>query len=299
MLTRDPGSARKAKRPAARARPRAGRREANTRLKDVRILLDVATRISATESLEEILAALVEMTALAINCDRVTFFVHDPATAELYSRVAQGVKHREIRLLDTEGIAGVAFQTGESIIVADAYADPRFHPKTDQETGYLTKTVLCVPLLTAKGEIIGVAQALNKCDGPFTKRDQALLEGIATQAVPTLKSSQTVERMQRARAQELAFLDIVADITSQLDLAQLLQRVMAEATRILGAERSTLFLHDEKTGELFSRIAMGPQINEIRFPNHAGIAGAVAAGIAIGRKEAVTGTRLSRSNRGG
>src|SRR5262249_51718407 len=149
------------------------------------------------------------------------------------------------------------------------------NPKTDQETGYRTKTVLCVPLRTAKGEIIGVVQALNKRDGSFINRDQALLEGIAAQSIPALKSSQTVERMRKARAQELAFLNIVADITSQLDLDQLLQRVMAEATRILGAERSTLFLHDEKTGELFSRIAMGASVNEIRFPNHAGIAGAV------------------------
>src|ERR1700676_2300714 len=81
--------------------------------------------------------------------------------------------------------------------------------------------------------------------------------------------------MQKARAQELAFLDIVADITSQIDLDQLLQRVMTEATRMLGAERSTLFLHDEKTKELFSRVAMGPKIGEIRFPDHAGIAGTV------------------------
>jgi adenylate cyclase len=275
MLTRDSGSRRKEKRAAAVAHARSGGRNASNRLKDVRILLDVATRISGTETLEEVLEALVEMTSLAINCDRVTFFIHDQGSGELYSRVAQGIKRREIRLLDNEGIAGVAFQTGESIIVADAYADPRFNPKTDQETGYLTKTVLCVPLRTSKGDIIGVAQALNKFEGPFTKRDQVLLEGIATQSVPALKSSQTVERMQRARAQELAFLDIVADITSQLDLDQLLQRVMAEATRILGAERSTLFLHDERTGELFSRIAMGAKINEIRFPNHAGIAGAV------------------------
>jgi adenylate cyclase len=275
MLTRDSGSRRKAKRAATAARARSGARLAATRLKDVKILLDVAARISGTESVEEVLDALVEMTSLAINCDRVTFFIHDQGSGELYSRVAQGLKRREIRMFDNEGIAGVAFRTGESIIVADAYADVRFNAKTDRETGYLTKAVLCVPLRTAKGEIFGVAQALNKLDGPFTKRDQVLLEGIATQAVPGLKNSQTVERMQKARAQELAFLDIVADITSQLDLDQLLQRVMAEATRILGAERSTLFLHDEKTGELFSRIAMGAKTNEIRFPNHAGIAGAV------------------------
>jgi adenylate cyclase len=275
VLTRDSGAGRKAKRAAARAHARPTARLANNRLKDVRILLDVATRIAGTESFEEILEALVEMSSVAINCDRVTFFAFDESSGELYSRVAQGVRHREIRILPNEGIAGAVFQTGESIIVADAYTDPRFNPKIDQDTAYNTKTVLCVPLRTAKGDIVGVAQALNKLSGPFTKRDQGLLEGIAAQSVPALKSSQTVERMQKARAQELAFLDIVADITSQLDLDQLLQRVMAEAARILGAERSTLFLHDEKTGELFSRIAMGAKTNEIRFPNHAGIAGAV------------------------
>ena len=275
MLTRDSAAGRKAKRAAARAHARPAARLANNRLKDVKILLDVATRISGTESFEEILEALVEMSSLAINCDRVTFFALDESSGELYSRIAQGIRHREIRILPKEGIAGVVFQTGESIIVADAYTDPRFNPKIDQDTGYNTKTVLCVPLRTAKGDIVGVAQALNKLNGPFTKRDQVLLEGIAAQSVPALKSSQTVERMQKARAQELAFLDIVADITSQLDLDQLLQRVMAEAARILGAERSTLFLHDEKTGELFSRIAMGAKTDEIRFPNHAGIAGAV------------------------
>ena len=245
------------------------------RLQDVNILLDVTRRISGTESLDEILEALVEMTSLAISCDRSSFFLNDPSTGELYSRIAQGVSRREIRLLNNDGVIGAAFQTGRSIIIDDAYADPRFNPSIDHETGYLTKSVLCVPLCTAKGDVIGVAQALNKVGGPFSERDQELLEGIAAQSIPALKTSQTLERMQKARAQEFAFLDIVADITSQLDLDQLLQRVMAEATRMLGAERSTLFLHDEKTKELFSRTALGPKIDEIRFPDHAGIAGTV------------------------
>ena len=256
-----------------RGRPRPGGMRA--RLQDVNILLDVTRRISGTELLDEILEALVEMTSLAIRCDRSSFFLNDPGTGELYSRVAQGVHRREIRLLNNDGVVGAAFQTGRSIIIDDAYADPRFNPAIDRETGYVTKTVLCVPLCTAKGEVIGVAQALNKVGGPFTEHDRALLEDIATQSIPALKTSQTIERMQKARAQEFAFLDIVADITSQLDLDQLLQRVMKEATRMLGAERSTLFLHDEKTRELFSRVAMGSEINEIRFPDHAGIAGTV------------------------
>src|ERR1019366_3322898 len=247
----------------ARGQPRLGRM--HERLQDVNILLDVTRRISGTDSLDEILEALVEITSLAINCDRSSFFLNDAGTGELYSRVAQGVHHRDIRILNNDGVVGATFQTGRSIIIDDAYADPRFNPTIDRETGYVTKTVLCVPLRTAKGDVIGVAQALNKAGGLFTEHDQALLEGIAVQSIPALQSSQTVERMEKARAQELAFLDIVADITSQLDLDQLLQRVMAEATRMLGAERSTLFLHDEKTRELFSRVAMGPKIGEIRF----------------------------------
>jgi adenylate cyclase len=257
----------------AKGQPRlGGKRE---RLEDINILLDVARRVSGTETLDEILEELVEMTSRALGCDRSSFFLHDVGTGELYSRVAQGIRRREIRMLSNDGIIGAAFHTGNSIIVDDAYADPRFNPTIDHETGYVTKTILCVPLRTAKGDVIGVAQALNKADGRFTEREQALLEGIVAQALPALRSSQAVERMHKARAQELAFLDIVADITSQIDLDQLLQRVMTEATRMLGAERSTLFLHDDKTGELFSRVAMGPKIGEIRFPDHAGIAGNV------------------------
>ena len=247
------------------------------RLQDLRILLDVTRRLSGRDSLSEVFEALVEMTSLAINCDRSSFFLNDNSSAELYSHVAQGIYRREIRHLNNEGIAGAVFQTGESILVHDAYADARFNPRIDQETGYVTKTVLCVPLRTAKGNVIGVAQALNKIGGSFTERDRVLLEGIAAQSIAALQSSHTIERMQKARAQELDFLDIVADITSQLDLDQILQRVMTETTRILGAERSTLFLHDEKTCELFSRVAMGAKIGEIRFPDHAGIAGAVFA----------------------
>ncbi len=124
--------------PAAKppGRPRlGGMRE---RLQDVNILLDVTRRISETDSLDEILEALVEMTSLALNCDRCSFFLNDAGTGELYSRVAQGIRRREIRLLNNDGVIGAAFQTGRSIIIDDAYVDPRFNPTIDRETGYVT-----------------------------------------------------------------------------------------------------------------------------------------------------------------
>ncbi|MBU2053790.1 MAG: GAF domain-containing protein [Proteobacteria bacterium] len=239
------------------------------------LLLDISRTIAAFETLNEILETLVEITARELKADRGTIFLNDSETGELYSRVAQGNFHREIRILNDSGVAGHVFTTGEGVIVNDACADPRFNRDIDEETGYLTKSILCVPIRTVKGELIGVAQVLNKKTGTFTAKDRKLLEAMTTQAAIALQSTQFVERMKRFRAKEMEFFDIVSEVTAEIDLGALLQKVMSEATRMLGAERATLFLNDEKTGELFSKIGLGLAATEIRMPNHIGIAGAV------------------------
>ena len=215
------------------------------------------------------------MTTREVGAERRTLFLNDEKTGELYSRVAQGTFQREIRILNTTGIAGHVFTEREALIVHDAYNDDRFNRSVDEQTGFVTRNILCVPIRTVKGEVIGVAQALNKKKGRFTKDDLRVLESMTTQATVALQSTEFVERVRRTRAQEMEFLDIVSDVTSELDLGALLQKVMSEATRMLAAERSTLFLNDEKTGELFSRVAQGDSLGEIRLPNTAGIAGAV------------------------
>jgi len=239
------------------------------------MLLSVSRKVVAIESLDEILTTLVEMTTWELGAERGTLFLNDPATGELYSRVAQGNFSREIRILNTTGIAGAVFQSSIGEIILDAYADDRFNRNVDEQTGFKTRSIVCAPVKTVKDETIGVIQVLNKKDGEFGKEDLHLLESMTTQAAVALQSTQFVERMKKTREKELEFLDVVADVTSELELGTLLKKVMAEATRMLGADRSTLFLNDEKTGELFSRVAMGDGIGEIRLPNTAGIAGAV------------------------
>ncbi|MBF0093452.1 MAG: GAF domain-containing protein [Alphaproteobacteria bacterium] len=245
------------------------------KLRQAELLLDISRRVAAFEKLDDVLAALVEVVIEVTGAERGSLFLNDSDTGELYSRIALGQVKREIRFLNNSGVAGFVYTTGEGRIIDDAYADPHFNRAIDQRTGFVTRTILCAPVKTVKGEVIGVIQALNKKDGLFTPEDLALVSAIATQAAVALQSTQFVERMERSRAQEMAFLDIVSDVTSEIDLGSLLQKVMGEATRMLNAERSTLFLNDEKTNELFSRVAMGTTLGEIRLPNHLGIAGAV------------------------
>lgn len=244
-------------------------------LKHLRMLLDVSRKVAAQDTLDTVLETLIDLAAQETGAERGTLFLNDPGTGELFSRVALGMRRREIRIMNDEGIAGAVFQSGAGEIIENAYRDPRFNDNVDRETGFRTQSILCAPIRTAKDEIIGVAQMLNKETGRFTQRDLDILQGITTQCAITLQSMQLVERIEKSREREVEFLNIISEMTSELELNRLLNKVMSEATRMLDAERSTLFLNDEKTGELFSHVGAGLDSFEIRLPNTAGIAGTV------------------------
>ncbi|MEW6304991.1 MAG: GAF domain-containing protein [Verrucomicrobiota bacterium] len=245
------------------------------RIRQLEMLLNVSRQVSAIDSLDEVLEVLVALVTTETGAERGSLFLNDSQTGELYSRIAQGTNRREIRILNTSGIAGHVFTSAKGVIIPDAYNDSRFDRSVDRQTGFRTRNILCAPIKTAKGEVIGVVQTLNKILGPFSEADLHLLEAMTTQAAIVLQSRQHVERMQKSREQEMEFLDMVSDVSSELELKPLLQRVMNEAKRILRADRATLFLNDEKTNELWSEVGTGLQSTQIRFPNHLGIAGAV------------------------
>ncbi|MBS4097024.1 MAG: GAF domain-containing protein [Sulfuricella sp.] len=249
--------------------------EQKRQFRQAALLLEISHRIAAQDSLDAILRTLVEITTNELNSERGSLFLNDPDTNELYSRVAQGNIQREIRILNTSGVAGYVFTTGEGTIIQDAYADPRFNRSVDEQTGFVTRNILCVPIRTAKGEVIGVAQTLNKKTGHFTKADLTLFEAMTSQGTLALQSAQFIERMNRVRQQEMEFINIVSEATADIKLGSLLRKVMGEATRMLNAERSTLFLNDDKTKELWSEVGQGLESMQIRLPNHVGIAGAV------------------------
>jgi adenylate cyclase len=245
------------------------------RMVQAEMLLDVSRKVAAIESLDEVLGVLMEMSTWELGAERSSLFMNDPQSGELYTRFAQGNFQREIRIINDSGIAGHVFTTGKGLLIHDVYKHKWFNRSVDEQTGFRTRNMMCVPIKTVKGEVIGVAQTLNKKKGRFTKDDLALLEAMTTQASIALQSTQFVEKMKKTREKEMEFLDVVSDVTSEIDLGAMLAKVMSEATRMLQADRSTLFMNDEKTNELFSRVAMGDSIGEIRLPNHLGIAGAV------------------------
>src|SRR5205823_228952 len=111
----------------------------------------------------------------AMQADRASLFLLDATRGDLWTRVAEGDQMREIRLPLGQGIAGHVAATGETVNIPDAYQDPRFNPAFDRESGYRTRTILCMPLVGRDGSRLGAVQVLNKRKGAFSADDEALL----------------------------------------------------------------------------------------------------------------------------
>uniref|UniRef100_A0AAZ3PFQ7 Phosphodiesterase n=1 Tax=Oncorhynchus tshawytscha TaxID=74940 RepID=A0AAZ3PFQ7_ONCTS len=117
-----------------------------------------------------------------VNADRCALFQVDHNNNELYSDLFdigeenEGKpvfrKTKEIRFSIEKGIAGQVARTGEVLNIPDAYADPRFNREVDLYTGYTTRNILCMPIVS-RGTVIGVVQMVNKLSGSaFTKTDE-------------------------------------------------------------------------------------------------------------------------------
>lgn len=239
------------------------------------LLLSLSRQIASFADLPSALRHVVEVASREVQADRASLFLNDPVTNELYTQFAQGDLTEEIRIMNDTGISGAVFQSGEPMIIHDPYSDPRFNHRIDEHTGYKTQDVICVPVKTARGQVIGVLQALNKRDGLFNRDDLNLLMELTSHAAFSLDSMNELERIKKLRRHEVEFLEVISEISSDINIESLLRKVMSEATRMLDAERSTLFLNDEKTNELWSQVGEGLGLMQIRLPNHLGIAGSV------------------------
>lgn len=159
-----------------------GRVRLGTKVKKMFPLSDVIADLGTGLDTEYLLHVVMENATRVLEADRSTLFLVDEQRQELWSKIAQGVGSKEIRLPVTAGIAGHVATTGETVNISDAYKDQRFNPSVDQETGYRTVSLLCMPLRDPHGKIVGVIQVLNKRSGVFTLKDEQSLAGLCEQA---------------------------------------------------------------------------------------------------------------------
>ncbi|MBF0610750.1 MAG: GAF domain-containing protein [Magnetococcales bacterium] len=166
-----------------------------------------------------------------IGCDRGTIFVLNEDGNQLHSLYAKGADGQGVTLNINMGIAGVVAVTGESLIIQDAVNDPRFDSSSDLKSGYHTRSILCVPLVTSSDEVIGVVEAINKLEGGFTDDDLYLLQGVASIIAIAVENAILLEE------QEYQFRSMLKALAASIDAKDNLtaghsSRVMEYATTI-------------------------------------------------------------------
>lgn len=129
-----------------------------------------------------------------LGAEAASVFLVDGARQEMYSRINSTGK--EIRIPMTSGIAGHVASTGEPLVIPDAYTDHRFNRSNDLKTGFRTYNILCVPLKTKKGDVIGVVQLINKTGSGALCRAQSFAGIAEAEASGAPRSSFTASDLQ-------------------------------------------------------------------------------------------------------
>ncbi|KFL33205.1 hypothetical protein JU57_12515 [Sulfurospirillum sp. SCADC] len=181
--------------------------------KQLAILLEFGKVINRTKSLNEVLESMASFAREILHADRCSIFVYDKNKDELWSKVAQGCE--PIRVSAKKGVAGYTALSKETQIVVDAYNDYRFNPDIDKATGYLTQTILAVPLLDNQENTIGVFQALNKSETIFTNVDAELLLLISNYAASAIENAILYDRLRDTQTKIINKLASAAEFKDQ------------------------------------------------------------------------------------
>jgi hypothetical protein len=154
---------------------------------------DRADRAKRAKELNSIFETVMEEGHKLVHAERATLFMLDEDKKELWSRVGTGIKGI-IKVGADEGLVGSSVSTDQVVNVADAYKDPRFNKDVDKETGFLTKSVLVVPVLSREAgkEVIGAIQLINKKDSDgktvqFTQTDEDIVKVLANHVACFIK----------------------------------------------------------------------------------------------------------------
>ena len=186
--------------------------------------------LSAPMEDEQRLRKILEDAVGIFDCEAGTLYTVDDQTSDLIFRVTFGPVSDQLlgqRLPAGAGIAGLAVQIREPVIENDAQQSVRHFRAADEQTGFVSRSILAVPMQVGD-RMIGVIEIINRRDGvPFFEEDENILTVFAEQAVtiverdrlpaltqqsfaPKVEAVQGIDEVQRANLANSEFLSFIA-----------------------------------------------------------------------------------------
>jgi len=203
--------------------------ESDKKQNEFAILQEVAKTLTSTLDLKEVLNKIMELIAeIFPNSDYAgSLLMLDEEKEELYFAVAVGEasqKLKDVRLKLGEGIAGWVAKNGQALITEDAYQDPRFARWVDELTGFKTRAVACMPLIS-KGKVLGVIELVGREPRRIKEQELQLLGALTDFAAIAIENARFVEKIKQ--------LTVIDDVTGLYNSRYLYTLLETEISRSL------------------------------------------------------------------
>ncbi len=166
--------------------------------KALRKLIEVSLAVNSGMNAAEVLEFILNAANQLLDAEASTIMLLDQESGELVFSIPSGPKAEilaDIRIPKGKGIAGWVAEHNEPAMIVDAEKDKRFYDLVDRQSGYHSRTMICVPLVH-RGTVIGVVEVLNKRgDEPFGEQDLLILNRLADQAAATVENARLINEL--------------------------------------------------------------------------------------------------------
>lgn len=174
------------------------KKEIEGQVRALQTLFEAGQELNAAIDLDDLMVKILEEAKKICDVEASSLLLLDPEGKELFFKIALGGKGEEVKNLSLpvkEGIAGWVAIHAEPLMINDVNVDPRFSGRFDKQSGFQTRSILCVPIL-GEGKVLGVVEAINKRgEGKFLKDDQENLTIFAQQASIALHNSRVINEL--------------------------------------------------------------------------------------------------------
>ena len=181
----------------------------------VELIFTYLTEVSSLRDYDDTMFALANMGRSLTSADRCSIWLVNDDKKSIWTKVSHGMDAVELPI--DSGIVGSAVVSGEKIIIDDVYKDRRFNQKIDAQTGYLTKSMMVIPMFNKSSEIIGALQVINKKNeqSVFDERDMERLSLASIYAAETLISAKLSKDIEETEKEVILTMGSIGESRSE------------------------------------------------------------------------------------
>ncbi|MDW8147744.1 MAG: GAF domain-containing protein [Roseiflexaceae bacterium] len=207
---------------------------AERRTQELKTLNEIAAAITSTLDTREVYRLVVQQLSDYFQVEAGSLLLLDESTGDLeFVMTIEGGEEKlaGMRVPAGQGVVGHVVRTGQWEIVHDATRDPRFYRKISEETGFPTRSILCVPMI-AKGRVIGAIELLNKIGGDFEEEEALRLMRMAAFIAVAIENARLFQQVTAGRDRMASILRSTADGILMADMRGDIQLANPLAARI-------------------------------------------------------------------